>query len=139
MYTCTLPCSMRRLAYLLTLALVAGLWLTPLTFAQGRMGDPEQMKQRMEARTDTLVKHLDLTADQEEPVRAILTEHNTKQIELRNKARESGSFGSMREDMGKLVEETETKLSGVLSEKQMTAYKQFIEDQRNRPGRRRGM
>ncbi len=138
MPTSTLLLTLRRLALLLALALVASLWLAPWTFAQGRMGDPEQMKQRMAARTDTLVKHLDLTEEQEEPVRAILDAHNTKRMEFMAEARESGSFGGMREKMAALQEETETKMAAVLSEKQMVVYKQFIEDQRGQRGRRRG-
>ena len=68
MQTSTLSHRMRRAALLLCLALVASLWLAPTTFAQP---DPEQMKARMAAQTDTLVKKLDLTTAQEEPVRAI--------------------------------------------------------------------
>ena len=123
---------MRRIAFLSAFALVTSLWLAPLTLAQPSEAD---MKKRMAAQTDTLVKKLDLTADQEEPVRAILEASNAKRMELRNKARESGSFMGLREDMAVLNEETAMKLGEVLTEEQMTAYEKFMEEQR---GRRRG-
>ena len=41
-------------------------------------------------------QQLNLSAEQQDPVRAILEASNTKQLELRDQARESGSFGSMR-------------------------------------------
>ena len=138
MQTSALTHMVRRGALFLAIALAASLWLAPITSAQGRMGDPEQMKERMAARTDTLVKRLNLTAAQDEPVRAILTAHNDKQMELRNKARESGSFMGMREDMAKLNEETAMKLGEVLTEEQMAAYNKFMEEQRGRRGGRRG-
>ena len=81
----------RRVVLVLALALVASLWLAPAAFAQPTS---EQMQQRMAAQTDTLVKKLDLTAAQDEPVRAILAAHNEKQMELRDEARASGSRGS---------------------------------------------
>ena len=129
--------SMRRIAFLPAFALVTSLWLAPLTLAQPSEAD---MKKRMAAQTDTLVKKLDLTAEQEEPVRVILEASNAKRMELRNKARESGSFMGLREDMAALNEETAMKLGEVLTEKQMAAYKKFMEEQRGRRGgRRRGM
>ena len=94
MQTSTLTRMMHRAALFLALTLVASLWLAPLISAQGRGGDPEQMKARMAAQTDTLVHQLDLTAEQDEPVRAILATHNDKQMELRTQARESESFTS---------------------------------------------
>ena len=131
---------MRPAALVLALGLVASLWLAPLTFAQGRMGDPEQMKARMAAQTDSLIKHLALTADQEEPVRAILEARNTKRMEIMTAARESGSFMGMREDMAALNEETTKKLGDVLTEEQMATYKKIQEEQRSRRrGRRGGM
>ena len=129
--------SMGRIVLLLALALMTSLWLAPPTLAQP---SEAEMKQRMAAQTDTLLQKLDLAADQEEPVRAILEARNAKQVELRNKARESGSFMGLREDRAALSEETATKLGEVLTEKQMAAYHAFMEEQRSRRGgRRRGM
>jgi hypothetical protein len=127
--------ALRRLVLFLAVGLVAGLGLTPPTFAQP---SPEQMKERMAARTDTLIKQLNLTTAQEEPVRTILEARNTKAMELMASARESGSFMGMREDMDKLDEETAMKLGDVLTEEQMTTYKKIQEEQRNQRGRRRG-
>ncbi len=131
----TLTHSIRRAAFFLALGLVASLWLAPMTFAQPT---PEQMKERMAIRTDTLIQQLNLTAEQQEPVRAILEASNTKRMELRDKARESGSFAGMREDMTALNEETAMKLGEVLTEEQMAQYKKIQEEQASQRGGRRG-
>jgi len=136
MQALTLNDSLRRLALLLAIGLVASLWLAPLTFAQ--RPSPEEMKQRMALRTDTLIQQLNLTAEQQDPVRAILEASNTKQLELRDQARESGSFGSMRESMTALNEETQIKLGAVLTEEQMTTYKKIQEEQAAQRRQRRG-
>ncbi len=136
MQALTLNDSLRRLALLLAIGLMASLWLAPLTFAQ-RLS-PEEMKERMAIRTDTLIQQLNLTAEQQDPVRAILEASNTKRLELTAQARESGSFGSMREDIGALNEETEMKLGDVLTEEQMATYKKIQEEQAAQRRRRRG-
>ncbi len=136
MQALTLNDSLRRVALLLAIGLVASLWLAPLTFAQ--RPSPEEMKQRMAIRTDTLIQQLNLSAEQQDPVRAILEASNTKQLELRDQARESGSFGSMREGMTALNEETEMKLGAVLTEEQMATYKKIQEEQAAQRRRRRG-
>ena len=130
--------SLRHGVLFLALALVASLWLAPLTAAQGRMGDPAEMQKRMTAQTDTLLQKLDLTAEQEEPVRAILEARNTKRMELMESARASGSRMGLREDMAALNEETAMKLGEVLTDNQMTVYNTFMEEQRGRRGGRRG-
>ena len=136
MQALTLNDSLRRVALLLTIGLVASLWLAPLTFAQ--RPSPEEMKQRMAIRTDTLIQQLNLTAEQQDPVRAILEASNTKRLELTAQARESGSFGSMREDITALNEETEMKLGDVLTEEQLAQYKKIQEEQAAQRRRRRG-
>ncbi len=136
MQALTLNDSLRRVALLLAIGLVASLWLAPLTFAQ--RPSPEEMKERMAIRTDTLIQQLNLTAEQQDPVRAILEASNTKQLELRAQARESGSFESMRESMTALNEETEMKLGAVLTEEQMATYKKIQEEQAAQRRRRRG-
>ena len=136
MQALTLNDSLRRVALLLAIGLVASLWLASLTFAQ--RPSPEEMKERMAIRTDTLIQQLNLTAEQQDPVRAILEASNTKQLELRDQARESGSFGSMRESMTALNEETEMKLGAVLTEEQMATYKKIQEEQAAQRRRRRG-
>ncbi len=138
MQALTLNDSLRRLALLLTIGLVASLWLAPLTFAQRQMPSQEEMKERLAIRTDTLIQQLNLTAEQQDPVRDILEASNTKQLELRDQARESGSFGSMRESMTALNEETQMKLGAVLTEEQMTTYKKIQEEQAAQRRRRRG-
>ena len=136
MQALTLNDSLRRVALLLAIGLVASLWLASLTFAQ--RPSPEEMKQRMAIRTDTLIQQLNLTAEQQDPVRAILEASNTKRLELTAQARESGSFGSMREDITALNEETEMKLGDVLTEEQLAQYKKIQEEQAAQRRRRRG-
>ena len=136
MQALTLNDSLRRVALLLAIGLVASLWLASLTFAQ--RPSPEEMKQRMAIRTDTLIQQLNLTAEQQDPVRAILEASNTKRLELTAQARESGSFGSMREDITALNEETEMKLGDVLTEEQLAQYKKIQEEQATQRRRRRG-
>ena len=136
MQALTLNDSLRRVALLLAMGLVASLWLASLTFAQ--RPSPEEMKERMAIRTDTLINQLNLTAEQQDPVRAILEASNTKRLELTAQARESGSFMGMREDMAALNEETEMKLGEVLTEEQMAQYKKIQEEQATQRRRRRG-
>ena len=136
MQALTLNDSLRRVALLLAIGLVASLWLAPLTFAQ-RLS-PEEMKERMAIRTDTLIQQLNLTAEQQDPVRAILEASNTKRLELTAQARESGSFRGMREDMDALNEETAMKLGEVLTEEQMAQYKKIQEEQAAQRRQRRG-
>ncbi len=136
MQALTLNDSLRRVALLLAIGLVASLWLASLTFAQ--RPSPEEMKERMAIRTDTLIQQLNLTAEQQDPVRAILEASNTKRLELTAQARESGSFGSMREDITALNEETEMKLGDVLTEEQLAQYKKIQEEQAAQRRRRRG-
>ena len=137
MQALTLTDLLQRAALLLAIGLILSLWLAPLTIAQP---DPAQMEQRMAAQTDTLLNRLNLTAEQQDPVRAILEANNAKRLELRDAARESGSFQGLREDMAALNEETAMKLGEVLTEEQMETYKTYMEEQAaRRRGRRGGM
>ncbi len=136
MQALTLNDSLRRVALLLAIGLVASLWLAPLTVAQ-RLS-PEEMKERMAIRTDTLIQQLNLTAEQQDPVRAILEASNTKRLEFITAARESGSFMEMRDDMAALDEETAMKLGEVLTEEQMAQYKKIQEEQAAQRRQRRG-
>jgi len=134
-----LPALLRRAAILLVLVLVATLWLTPQAFAQGRGFSPEQMKERMAAQTQDLIKQLNLTADQKAPVDSILAQQNDKRLEMFTKARESGSgMQGMREQMMALDEETASTLSEVLTPDQLTKYKEIREAQAAQRGRRGG-
>ena len=135
MQALTLNDSLRRVALLLAIGLMASLWLAPLTFAQ--RPSPEEMKERMAIRTDTLIQQLNLTAEQQDPVRAILEASNAKRLELITAALESGS--RMRfEDMDALNEETAMKLGEVLTEEQLAQYKKMQEEQAAQRRQRRG-
>ncbi len=137
MQVLTLNDALRRVALLLAIGLVASLWLAPLTFAQRQMPSQEEMKERMAIRTDTLIQQLNLTAEQQDPVRAILEASNTKQLELMAQARESESRMSF-EDRAALNEETEMKLGDVLTEEQLAQYKKIQEEQAAQRRQRRG-
>lgn len=139
MQTLALNVAASRLVLLLILGLAAGLSVVPQTFAQGRRGSPEQMQERMAARTDTLLAQLNLTAAQAAPARAILEARNEQQLRLMAEARESGARRGMRAEMAALEDATEHELAEVLTEAQMKKYRQLREAQRNRRGRRRGM
>lgn len=136
MHTLILNDARRRAALLLILALAGSLGLAPLTFAQP---SPEQMQERMAAQTDTLLHKLNLAAEQQDPVRALLEASDQKRLDLFAKARESGSFMGLREDMAALNEETAMKLGEVLTEEQMTVYQEEMEARAAERRRRRGM
>jgi hypothetical protein len=136
MHTLTRNKAHRRAALLLILGLVGSLGLAPLTFAQP---SPEQMQERMAAQRDTLLKALNVTDDQRAPVLALLEESDQKRMDLFAKARESGSFEGLREDMAALNEETETKLAELLTEDQMGIYREVMEARAAERRRRRGM
>ncbi len=114
---------------LLTTLLVTG----PLGLAsQAQPFNQEQMAERMSARMDTLIKQLQLTAEQEEPVRAVLADLVQQRLQLRQRG---ARRGSVREGMQALNDSTAAKLEGLLTEEQMDRYRELSAN--NRGGRRR--
>lgn len=92
----------------------------------------EQMAERLSARMDTLINQLELTAEQEEPVRAVLAELVQGRLQLRQ---DGARRGSMREHMQALNDSTMARLGELLTEEQLDRYKELSANDRR--GRRR--
>lgn len=115
------------------LVLAALLVAGPLGAAsQAQPFNQEQMAERMSARMDTLMKQLDLTAEQEEPVRAVLAELVQQRLQLRQRG---ARRGPVRERMQALNDSTAARLEKLLTEAQMDRYRELSAN--NRGGRRR--
>lgn len=113
---------------------------TQLALAQP---NTEQMKERLAAQTEDTIKQLALTAEQEETVRSILADANTKRIEMMEKAfsggRDREKMQAFRADLKKHQEDLEVQLSGLLTDEQLATYKKIVEEQASRRGQgRRG-
>ena len=93
---------------------------------------PEQLAERMSARMDTLINQLDLTPEQEEPVRAVLAELVHERLHLRQGG---GRRAAVRERMQALNDSTTARLEELLTEQQLDRYKEISAN--NRRGRRR--
>jgi len=107
-------------------------------FAQGRGGrdiDPEKAAaEQLTAMTEAL----SLSDEQVAQVGPILKSTMEKQLEMRKKMRSEGADRrAMREMLGELNDSHNTQLAEVLSEEQMTKYKEWRkEQQKNRRGGR---
>jgi len=116
------------------LVLIGGLLVLPAAFAQGRMGNPEQMKARMMEEADDTVKQLGLTDEAAKTVKEILAKRVEKRSELLATVREQRSreaMEAMRTQMSVVDEETAKELAGVLSEAQLDKYKKIEEERRS--------
>ena len=109
--------------------------------AQNRqLVDPTAAQARMDAETDTIIVHLGLEGDVADKVREVLVTRSKKVMDLRTKMRASRSsgedFGSMRQMIGAIDEETSKALAELLSEEQMEKYAAFMKVRRT--SRQRG-
>lgn len=128
---------MRRHCLLTVLLLVLG--IAPIMQASAQERDPDAIEKMMAAQVDTLVQQLSLTAEQEAPVREVLMAQYEQGIMLRRSARNSESRRDVRQRVGALQEETNTKLKELLTEEQMATYKKITQNRRGRrQGQRRG-
>ncbi len=105
---------------------------------QRNMDPTERAKEELKQ----MDENLDLSNDQKEKVYDILLDGNNKRSAMFEEMRSgSGDREAMREKMRKLREEQNTKLKGVLSEKQWTKYEKIMEERRQQfrgsPGGRR--
>lgn len=115
------------------LVLTAMLLAVPLGGSSlAQPSNPEQIAERMSAQMDTLIKQLELTAEQEEPVRAVLGELVRGRLQMRQGGAQRGS---MRERMRALNDSTTARLQKLLTEEQLDRYKELSTN--NRRGRRR--
>jgi Spy/CpxP family protein refolding chaperone len=111
-------------------ALVAlGLATTPALAQQGpggrRMLSPDERLAR-------LTEQLDLTDEQAAQMKPIIDEQSKKQQELFENA--GGDRATMRAEMTKLMEETDKQYAEVLTEEQMSKYREMRQE-RMRQGR----
>ncbi len=127
-------------------ALLVGLLAVHNTFAQrGPGGQVQNLQEALETANDSLIAKLDLTVEQVPAVRAILSARTESLVALRpspGAGREQ--FQAMRAKREEINKETEAALSALLSEEQMTVYREFMEEQsrstqRQRRGRRSGL
>lgn len=121
--------------------LLIGLLAVHNTYAQrGPGGQVENLQEALETANDSLIAKLDLTIEQVPAVRAILAARTEALVALRpspGAGREQ--FQAMRAKREEINKETETALSVLLSEEQMTTYREFMEEQsRSAQRQRRG-
>ncbi|MEL6675738.1 MAG: hypothetical protein AAFR61_26255 [Bacteroidota bacterium] len=104
---------------------------------QGRMGgqdfDPEKMVNRQ---VDRLKEAVGLDEKQEKKVRKLFMAQLDEIDEIRDVA--EGDWEYMREEMGKVREQTNEKLQKILSEEQWTKYEAAMKEWREQRGRRGG-
>jgi len=94
--------------------------------AQGRMTHEERVKQYKE--------RLKLTDDQTKKVDAILKKSEQKRDELRDK----GKMENMREEMTKIMDQTNEQIQKILKPAQKEEFKKMIEERKSRmQGQRR--
>lgn len=94
--------------------------------AQGRMSHEERVKQYKE--------RLKLTDDQTKKVDAILKKSEQKRDELRDK----GKMENMREEMTKIMDQTNEQIQKILKPAQKEEFKKMIEERKSRmQGQRR--
>mgnify|MGYP000359713872 CR=1 FL=1 len=88
---------------------------------------------------DQMKESLDLTGDQEEQIRDILTEGSESMQNMREEMRNSGGdFEGMRERMQEMREDQDSKIKAVLTEEQWGKYEVMQEEMRERRGQRSG-
>ena len=119
---------MKRYSLLSIFLLVLG--IAPIMQASAQERDPDAIKKMMAVQIDTLVQQLNLTAEQEAPVRELLIAQSEQRMELRMSARNSNSRGKVRQRAEALQKETNTKLQELLTDEQMATYKKILEEQR---------
>jgi len=88
--------------------------------AQGRMTHEERVQQYKE--------RLKLTDDQTKKVDSLLKKSEQKRDELRNK----GEMDNMREEMMKIMDETNAQITKILKPAQKEELKKMIEERKNR-------
>lgn len=100
-----------------TVILFVGSSLMP---AQGRMTHEERLQQYKE--------RLKLSDDQTQKLDAILLKSEKKRDEMRNK----GDRENMRDEMMKIMEETNNQISKILKSAQKAEFKKMVEERKNR-------
>ena len=113
-----------RLTVFFVIALTAG-------FVQAQR-TPEQMRQRFETQNKETIEQLALSEEQTPLVTKILDEGLEARMKLMESRTGGGGNQGIREEMIILNEETTKKLSEVLTDVQMTKYKEIQESRQRR-------
>ena len=116
--------------------LFLGFFSASAAYAQGM--DPAAFKERMITQYNEIMDQLDLTVDQKEKVDPMIVVAVDKRLESMEEVRASGDFQGMREMMEKQEEEFTTQLAEVLTEAQLTKYKELREEQNAQRRQRMG-
>lgn len=120
------------------LSSVSCLAVAPAVMAQGpggrrpRGGGPMNGERQVEM----MKERLNLSAEQEEKIKAIFEERGEKMAKARDESGDDRS--AMRETMGKIFRETDEKVIAVLNDEQKEEYKKMQEEMRERMRQRGG-
>jgi len=90
----------------------------------------EALIDRTETQLASLVTALDLTPVQTDAMRDYITTYEEKRTQLREDARDSGDFNSIRESMRTLRDESRTSLALILDPTQLELYRETEDDRR---------
>jgi len=121
---------MKKLGFLL-IVLILG---TTVSIAQDRGQrnfDPEEMAKRQ---TENLKDALDLNKDQEKKVYELTLKAGKEMTKMREEA--AGDREAMREKMMEMREKQNKEMKKILTDSQWTKYEKYLEERRNRRGRR---
>ena len=88
----------------------------------------QAIAERIEERLERAAKELTLAPDQINDLRTSMTDYSLKSTEMFTNARESGDFGSVREEVRALRKEAEESLTAIMTP---TQYEQYRESELN--------
>lgn len=105
------------------LLMICGLLFSVITFAQAQGGGDRKMptpEERATRSTEQLTKKLNLSADQQTKVKAILLDQATAMVKVREEGK--GDREGMMAKMKASNEESDTKINAVLNDDQKKSY-----------------
>jgi hypothetical protein len=121
-------------------ALATGLVLAPQAGAQseqqghpdrgGMRGERMDPAQRIERRVSMMTERLGLSTEQATKVRQILTKESEQMRALWEKAQTGADRESLRPQVQSIREDTEKQIEGVLTQQQLTTYRELREKMR---------
>lgn len=124
--------------------MICALLFSVVTFANAQQGGGQGRggmggmtpEERVKRQTDQLVEKLKLTDDQKAKVTEVFKGQVEAQTKMRSEMGQGGDREAMMAKMQKITAETETKINALLTDEQKTAYKAFLEEQRQSRGNR---
>ena len=127
----------RILGLVLTMALMA-VSAGAAQYQGGGPGGPSGRRGPMspDDRLKQMTKQFDLTADQQSKIKPILVDQQKQMDDLRNNS--TGDRQSMREQMMKIQQDTNTQIRALLDDKQKDKFDQMEKDRQDRMQNRRG-